>query len=86
MGRKYRHETEQADGWSRWVQPVMKGYKMACCDCGLVHDMEFRALQKGRDQADGTWMAKPLGQKAFRVEFRARRNVRSTAAVRRHKK
>ena len=19
-----------------------KGYKMACCDCGLVHDMDFR--------------------------------------------
>ncbi len=20
-----------------WVQPVRKGYKMGCCDCGLVH-------------------------------------------------
>lgn len=30
------------DGWSRWVYPVMKGYKMTCCDCGLVHDVDFR--------------------------------------------
>ena len=27
---------------NEWVQPVRKGYKMACCDCGLVHDMDFR--------------------------------------------
>lgn len=25
-----------------WVQPIKKGYKMACCDCGLVHKMDFR--------------------------------------------
>jgi hypothetical protein len=32
-----------------WVQPVRKGYKMACCDCGLVHVMNFR-IRKGRVQ------------------------------------
>ncbi len=25
-----------------WIQPVRKGYKMACCDCGLVHTINFR--------------------------------------------
>ena len=29
-------------GWSDWIQPQMDGYKMACCDCGLVHDLVFR--------------------------------------------
>ena len=53
------------DGWSRWVQPVEEGYKMACCDCGLVHTMDFRV-------EDG------------RAQFRARRNNRSTALMRRH--
>lgn len=48
-----------------WVQPIRKGYKMACCDCGLVHTMDFR-VHKGRAQ------------------FRAFRNNRSTAAMRRH--
>lgn len=38
------------DGWSRWVQPVEQGYKMACCDCGLVHSMDFRVDDEGRAQ------------------------------------
>ena len=25
-----------------WIQPVSKGYKMACCDCCLVHTLDFR--------------------------------------------
>ncbi len=25
-----------------WVKPLMKGYKLACCDCGLVHGMDFK--------------------------------------------
>lgn len=25
-----------------WVQPIRRGYKMACCDCGLVHVFDFR--------------------------------------------
>lgn len=31
---------KQKDG--EWVQPIRKGYKMACCDCGLVHSIDFR--------------------------------------------
>lgn len=25
-----------------WIQPIMTGYKMACCDCGLVHKLDFK--------------------------------------------
>lgn len=32
-----------------WVQPVRRGYKLRCCDCGLVHRMDFR-LRSGRIQ------------------------------------
>lgn len=28
------------DGWSDWIHPL-PGYKMGCCDCSLVHEMEF---------------------------------------------
>ena len=35
-----------------WQQPVTKGYKMSCCDCGLVHRMDFR-IRKGRIQMRG---------------------------------
>ncbi len=30
---------QQSDG--EWVQPK-RGFRMKCCDCGLVHRMEFR--------------------------------------------
>ena len=53
--------------WSRWCYPIMKDYKIVCCDCGLVHDMEFRVT--------GDY---------DHVEFRSRRNNRSTGQVRRH--
>jgi hypothetical protein len=26
----------------QWVQPKRRGYRMACCDCGLVHVFDFR--------------------------------------------
>lgn len=30
---------------NEWVTPVRKGYKMACCDCGLVHELDFRIVK-----------------------------------------
>lgn len=48
---------------NEWVQPIRKKYKMACCDCGLVHQMDFRI-------------------KRNRVQFRVRRDNRSTAGMR----
>ena len=32
-----------------WVQPIERGYRMHCCDCGLVHVMNFR-IRKRRVQ------------------------------------
>ena len=31
-----------------WVQPIRRGYKVACCDCGLVHRVDFRLVKTGR--------------------------------------
>lgn len=33
----------------KWIQPVRTGYKAACCDCGLVHSLDFR-VYKSRAQ------------------------------------
>jgi Zn-finger protein len=51
------------DGWTEWIQP-RRGYKMRCCDCRLVHELEFRV-------------------RGSRVQYRARRHERATAASRR---
>lgn len=52
-----------------WIVPHMKGYKMACCDCGLVHKLVFRVVEH-----KGKW----------KVIFKAYRDNRSTAVMRRH--
>jgi hypothetical protein len=31
-----------------WVRPTRRGYLMKCCDCGLVHLMNFRVIKYGR--------------------------------------
>lgn len=31
-----------------WVRPVMKNYLMKCCDCGLVHRLDFKVIRWGR--------------------------------------
>lgn len=51
-----------------WVQPIRNGYKMMCCDCGLVHKLDFRIVGK---------------IKRF-IQFRASRDNRATGQFRRH--
>lgn len=75
MGAMARFEEPAAgaDGWTGWVQPVRRGYKLACCDCGLVHSMRFRLVKNPRGRG-------------LKIQFRARRNERSTALMRRWRK
>lgn len=84
---KFKVEVEEDDGWCRWVSPHPDGYKLGCCDCQLVHDMEFKAvrIKKGNPEKED-WEYTELDPKKYRVIFRAKRNKRSTAALRRNKK
>ena len=36
----------------QWIQPVMRGYRMACCDCSLVHRMNFKIVRVKRGKDD----------------------------------
>jgi hypothetical protein len=54
-----------------WVNPVKRGYKIICCDCGLVHRFDFRHVRWGRGR---------------KIQFRCWRDERATAAVRREAK
>lgn len=65
-------------GFSRWIQPVPDGYIMACCDCGLVHEMKFRAFLRGKVRANGTYDLKVLPKGKYGVRLRARRAERYT--------
>ncbi|KKW92671.1 hypothetical protein [Sphingobium chungbukense] len=32
------------EGWSEWIHPL-PGYLMQCCDCGLIHEMQFEIAE-----------------------------------------
>lgn len=76
-----KHEAGEG-GWSEWVSPSRKQpYKFACCDCGLVHEMEFEAVELERQSRNGWWRGKDFTV-PFRVLFRARRDDAATEKLR----
>lgn len=82
MTRPYKQHTAGEGGWSEWVSPSRKKlYRMACCDCGLVHELEFSAVEVVTEKRGGWWKGRDLTV-PFRVLFRARRNDRETAKMR----
>lgn len=48
MSGKIKRYSENENGWTEWIQPEMKLYRLGCCDCGLVHDVQFRITARGR--------------------------------------
>jgi hypothetical protein len=37
--RLYKHIED-----GQWVRPQHEGFRLACCDCGLVHELNFRVV------------------------------------------
>ena len=70
-----KHKRLQKAKDREWLQPKRKGFLMGCCDCGLVHRMDFVVVKDG----------KVLG-KEFKVQFRASRARNYTAAQRRRER
>lgn len=31
---------------NEWILPIRRGYRMMCCDCGLVHELDFRVVKR----------------------------------------
>ena len=40
-----KHEVENSADWSEWVCPDPDDYLISCCDCGLVHQAQFRVAK-----------------------------------------
>ncbi|UTC29788.1 hypothetical protein BAJUN_01580 [Bajunvirus bajun] len=67
-------EAADEDGWSEWVRPVPKSYLMKCCDCGLVHEMDFGVFrQTSPADAQGNYSAETIDDPNVRAMLRARR-------------
>jgi hypothetical protein len=69
-------------GWCRWVTPIMRRYKLVCCDCNLVHEMEFRAVKVRSTTTRRRFSADKLNRRIFRVAFRVRRKNGLTRQLR----
>ena len=69
---KFKIHTAGKRGWSEWVYPTPeKPYLMKCCDCGLVHELEFKTfLEVDRKKETFGIIELP---KQIRAMFRARR-------------
>jgi hypothetical protein len=52
---KFPRIVENDNGWSDWIAPTMRIYKMACCDCGLVHNLQFKVVVQGKSLPGGFW-------------------------------
>jgi hypothetical protein len=39
------HKVKNEGDWSEWVNPDSEQYFMKCCDCGLVHEMQFKVVK-----------------------------------------
>lgn len=87
MAKSFR-VTTVGKAYSEWIFPT-KTHRMTCCDCGLVHDMQFKAIEAKRlrgkaKKAGVSHLVRDVPH--LDVMFRARRNERSTAAARRERK
>jgi len=71
-----KHEVENEGDWSEWVNPNLEQYFMKCCDCGLVHEMQFKVVKYS--EGDECEFVADVDLQAV---FRARRATPSAAPV-----
>lgn len=70
--RRFQHHKPGRGGWSEWVCPKPgKNYLFKCCDCGLVHEMQFGAFAEAENKR-GRFSVIRLPW-PIRAMFRARR-------------
>lgn len=59
--------------WTEWVSPKMKGYRMTCCDCGLIHEIEFDIVKFTGEEKGDLSKCVAVKDKDIQVIFRMRR-------------
>jgi hypothetical protein len=71
---KFKIEKQEHNrAWTKWITPKMTNYKLKCCDCGLVHQINFRVAKVIKTYKDGTFIWKPLPKAEYRVAMKAKR-------------
>jgi hypothetical protein len=91
MPRSYKKESITETGWSDWLSPSdLQDYKIACCDCGLVHTFQLRPIVKvveGKTFTMHELVSDGLEEgQTVSVAIRAKRDNRATGQLRRRKR
>ena len=55
----------------QWVKPYMHGFHMKCCDCGLVHVIDFAVVDSAEEKITN----------GYRVMFRTYREGNEEDAI-----
>jgi hypothetical protein len=71
-----KHEVDSFDDWSEWVCPDPEQYFMQCCDCGLVHEMQFNVVKYSAGDK-----CEDVDDPYVQAVFRARRTTPPAAPV-----
>jgi hypothetical protein len=71
--------------YGEWTRPRMQNFREQCCDCGLIHRLDFRIVEERGGAGTGGRVASQRSPRAGKryIEFRTRRDDRATAAARR---
>ena len=59
-----------------WIRPIPRGYRLACCDCELVHRVNFQIVA---DIPGNTKRCRIVRDKSLHVEFQVFRDQQTTA-------
>lgn len=80
---KFPKLKEGGNGWCKWLYPIPRKYKMACCDCGLVHTIQFEVIeQTTKETVEAGFRYRVLRDPKMRVRMRAKRDNAETKRLR----
>lgn len=60
------------------VMPEMTGYKMSCCDCALVHNIDFKVVKVAGNTGDTIHTVTPEDADSLRVVITTDRDEEET--------
>jgi hypothetical protein len=80
MGKRVTYDVIS---YGEWTRTRMRNFREQCCDCGLIHRLDFRIVDAREGVSPRGTKGRSRASSRLQVEFRTRRDDRATAAARR---
>lgn len=82
MIKFHKVKVKKGKKYSDWEYPIMKKYQMACCDCGLVHEINFKVVKIIKKLKNNVDKCEDITDENYRIMMQARRNTKLTKGLR----